>query len=140
MQMFTGSVSRTNGRLDDKTRTLLVEVDVDNSDGKLLAGSLVQVVLKIQTMRFTEIPAPALVMKGDKSLVATLADENTVRFKEVTVYETDGKTVLLSSGLTEGEKVIVDLGESVKEGQRVRPIEEAEQKEPEKKQTETKDR
>jgi len=137
--MFTGSVSRTSGRLDTKTRTLLVEIDLDNSEEKLLAGGFVQVVLKIRTMPFAEIPAAALVLRGDKAFVTTLQDENKVGFKEVTVYESDGKTVRLSSGLTEGEKVIVNLGESVQEGQRVRPIEETEQQEPEKKQSEQKE-
>lgn len=129
---LTGSVSRTSGRLDTKTRTLLVEIDVDNSEEKLLAGSFVQVVLTIRTMPFAEVPAAALVMRGDKSFVATLTKENTVTYKEVTIYESDGKTARLSSGLTEGEKVIVDLGESVLDGQRVRPIEETKQKQTEK--------
>lgn len=91
--------------------------------------------LTLRTMPFAQIPAAALVMRGDKSLVATLADHDTVKFKQVTVYETDGKTVLLSSGLTEGDKVIVDLGESVLDGQRVRPIEETKQEKTAKKET-----
>jgi len=125
---LTGSVSRTSGRLDTKTRTLLVEIDVDNSEGKLLAGSFVQINLKIRTMPFTEVPAAALVMKGDKAFVATLRDEEKVSFKEVTVYESDGKTARLSSGLSRGEKVIVDLGEGVVEGQHVRPVTDTEPK------------
>lgn len=119
---LSGSVSRTSGRLDTKTRTLLVEIDVDNSEGKLLAGSFVQVLLKIRTMPFPQIPAAALVMRGDKSFVATLTNENRVHFREVSVYESDGKTARLSSGLTAGEQVILDLGESVLEGQRVQPV------------------
>ncbi len=119
---LTGSVSRTSGRLDTKTRTLLVEIDVPNSEERLLPGSFVQVVLKIRTMPFPEIPAAALVMRGDKSFVATLTNENKVKFREVVVYESDGKTARLSSGITEGEQVIVDRGESVLEGKRVQPV------------------
>jgi len=125
---LAGTVSRTSGRLDTKTRTLLVEIDVDNSEGKLLAGSFVQVVLKIRTLPFTEVPAAALVMRGDKSFVGTLGEGNRVNFKEVTVYESDGRTARLSSGLSEGEQVIVDVGESVLEGQKVRPVGETQQK------------
>jgi len=97
-------------------------------EGKLLAGSFVQINLKIRTMPFTEVPAAALVMKGDKAFVATLQDEDKVSFKEVTVYESDGKTARLSSGLSQGEKVIVDLGEGVVEGQHVRPVTDTEPK------------
>jgi membrane fusion protein, multidrug efflux system len=117
-----GTVSRTSGRLDIKTRTLLVEVDVDNSQEKLLPGSFVQVVLNIRTMPFPEIPAAALVMRGDKTYVATLTPDNRVSFREVTVYSSDGKTALVSSGISEGEQVMLDLGESVIEGHRVQPV------------------
>jgi len=119
---LSGFVSRTSRKLDTKTRTMLVEIDVDNHDEKILAGSFVQVVLRIRTMPFTEIPAPALVMRGDKSFVVALAKGNRVHLKEVTVYESDGKAVRLSSGLAEGEQVILDMGESLLEGQRVQPV------------------
>ena len=78
--------------------------------------------LKIRTTPFTEIPAQALVMKGDQAFVATLTQENRVDFRQVTVYESDGKNVRLSSGLNKGEPVILDLGESVLQGQLVQPV------------------
>ncbi len=40
------------------------------------------------------------------------------------VYESDGKSVLLLSGITEGEIVMLNVGESITEGQRVRPEQE----------------
>jgi RND family efflux transporter MFP subunit len=119
---LTGFVSRTSSKLDTKTRTLLVEIDVDNSQQKLLAGSFVQVVLKFRTPAFPQIPAAALVLRGDKSFVATPTSENRVKFREVTLYESDGKAARLSSGLAEGEPVILDLGESLIEGQKVQPV------------------
>jgi membrane fusion protein, multidrug efflux system len=36
-------VTRTSGEIDPKTRTLLVEIDVDNPHNRILAGSFVQV-------------------------------------------------------------------------------------------------
>jgi len=118
----SGSVSRTSGRLDAKTRTLLVEIDVDNREEKIIAGSFVKVTLEIRTGALTEIPAEALVIRGDKSFVATLTRENKVAFKEVTIYESDGKTARLSGGVTEGEQVIASPGQSLTEGQQVRPV------------------
>ncbi len=94
---LVGSVSRTSGSLDIKTRTLLVEIDVHNREEKLLPGSFVQVVLKIRTMPYPQIPAAALVLRGEKSFVATLTRDNRVNFREVTVYENDGKTAQASA-------------------------------------------
>ena len=118
----SGSVSRTSGRLDEKTCTLLVEIDVDNREQKIIAGSFVKAALEIRTGALMEIPTEALVIRGDKSFVATLTKENKVAFKEVTIYESDGKTARLSKGVTEGEQVIANPGQSLTEGQQVRPV------------------
>jgi membrane fusion protein (multidrug efflux system) len=117
----SGSVGRTSGRLDTKTRTLLVEIDVDNREEKIIAGSFVQVTLKVRTPGLMEIPADALVIRGEKSFVATLTGKDKVAFKEVAIYESSGKTVRLSEGVTEGEHLIVNAGLSLTEGQQVRP-------------------
>jgi membrane fusion protein, multidrug efflux system len=118
----SGSVTRTSSRLDTKTRTLLVEIDVDNKEQKFLAGSFVRVVLSIRTPSFVRIPAGALVMRGDKAFVTTLTRDDTVKFLPVTIYDSDGKNVTLSSGLEEGAEVIPDLGDTVVDGQRAQPI------------------
>jgi membrane fusion protein (multidrug efflux system) len=119
---LSGSVTRTSSRLDTKTRTLLVEIDVDNKEQRVLAGSFVRVVLSIRTPAFVQVPVGALVMRGDKAFVTTLTREDTVKFQPVTIYDSDGKNVTLSSGLDEGAEVIPDLGDTVVDGQRVQPV------------------
>lgn len=118
----TGSVSRTSGRLDQKTRSLTVEIDVDNTEGKLIPGSFVRANLKVRIGNQTQIPVDALVIQGNKSLVATLTRDNKIAFKEVSVYASNGTTVRLSSGLSEGEHVISNPAQSLTEGQQVQPI------------------
>lgn len=81
-----------------------------------------KVISDIRTGELTEIPADALVIRGDKSFVATLTREHEVAFKEVTICESDGKTARLSGGVTEGEHVIASPGQSLTEGQQVRPV------------------
>jgi membrane fusion protein (multidrug efflux system) len=118
------TVSRTSGELDVKTRTLLVELDVDNREGKILAGSFVKVSLTIRTPSYVEIPVQALVSRPDKTLVAILNDENKVSFREVTVADSDGKVVKISLGLKEGDQVILNAGQGIQEGEKVRPMKE----------------
>ncbi len=121
----SGSVARTSNRLDTKTRTLLVEIDVDNKDQKILAGSFVRVILSIRTPPFVQIPVGSLVMRGDKAFVTKLTPDDTVKFEPVTIFDSDGKNVTLSSGLQEGEELVLDLGDSVVDGQKVQPFKEA---------------
>ncbi|MBI4964549.1 MAG: efflux RND transporter periplasmic adaptor subunit [Desulfomonile tiedjei] len=118
------TVSRTSGELDVKTRTLLVELEVDNREGKILAGSFVKVSLTVRTPPYVEIPVEALVMRSDKTFVAIPDDENKVTFREVTLSDSDGKLVKVSAGLKDGERVILGGGGGLSEGDKVQPIKE----------------
>jgi membrane fusion protein (multidrug efflux system) len=115
-------VTRTSGEIDPKTRTLLVEIDVDNPHNRILAGSFVQVELKVQTPRYIEIPSDALIVRGAQTFVAVVTPDNTVKFTQVAVAEQTGETARLISGLEEGEHVARSLGERVPEGAKVQPV------------------
>jgi RND family efflux transporter MFP subunit len=115
-------VTRTSGAIDPKTRTLLVEIDLDNPHNRILAGSFVQVELKIQTPRYVEVPSDALIVRGAQTFVAVIAPDNTVKFAQVAVAEQTGETARLFSGLEEGERVARSLGERVPEGGKVQPV------------------
>jgi len=118
---LSASVNRISGELDPKTRTLLTELDVDNKRGLLLAGSFVQVSLKFKVSPAIEIPADALIMRGEHAFVAVVTSGNKAAFRPVGVAESDGKIIRLSSGLLEGEDFILNPGFEITEGQQVQP-------------------
>jgi RND family efflux transporter MFP subunit len=115
-------VTRTSGAIDPKTRTLLVEIDVDNPHNRILAGSFVQVELKVQTPRYVEVPSDALIIRGTQTFVAVVTADNTIKFTQVAVAEQTGETARLFSGLEEGERVARSVGERVPEGGKVQPV------------------
>ena len=115
-------VTRTSGEIDPKTRTLLVENDVDNPHNRILAGSFVQVEVKIQTPRYVEIPADALIVRAGQTFVAVITPDNTVKFTQVAVAEQTGESARLLTGLNEGERVARSLGERVPEGAKIQPV------------------
>ncbi|MBI3568060.1 MAG: efflux RND transporter periplasmic adaptor subunit [Gemmatimonadetes bacterium] len=114
-------VARTAGELDAKTRKLLVELDVDNRNGELLAGSFVHVQFDLPSKVLPELPVEALVVRQSKTQVPVLAADSTVHFKDVSVVYNDGKRIRVSSGVSAGETVVLNVGDSVAEGARVRP-------------------
>ena len=118
----TGRVTRTSGAIDPKTRTLLVEIDLQNAHNQILAGSFVQVELKVQTPRYIEVPSDALIIRGTQTFVAVVNPDNTVRFTQVSVADQTGETARLVNGLEEGERVARNLGERVPEGATVQPV------------------
>jgi membrane fusion protein (multidrug efflux system) len=120
---LAGTVTRTSGELDPKTRTLLVEIDVDNSEHGILAGSWVQVTLSVKNPQSVDVPAGALIFRKDKPFVGVITQDNKVALRPVSLYDSDGKIVRVSSGLQAGERVGLHLGDGVADGDRVQPIE-----------------
>jgi membrane fusion protein, multidrug efflux system len=115
-------IARTSDQLDPRTRTLFVELDVDNSEGFLLPGSFAYVALHIPVPSYPEIPVAALVVRGTSTFVANIGGDKLVHFQPVKVATTDGVRVSLAEGARIGEHVALNLPDEVADGSRVRPI------------------
>lgn len=117
-------VSRVSGVLDPRTRTLLAEVDLENRGGGIVPGSYVTVTLATRGRGYPALPAAALIVRGDTTLVAVIDSANRVAFRRVTVARDDGANAQIARGVAPGERVALNVGESVAEGARVQPVEE----------------
>jgi membrane fusion protein, multidrug efflux system len=115
-------VSRFSGELDPKTRTLYIEMDVDNSASVLVPGSFVYVTIRVPVQSVPQIPASALIMRGEDAFVAGVDAAGTVHFRAVKVGGTDGRTVDIADGIAVGERVAVNLPSEITEGGRIQPI------------------
>ncbi len=114
-------VARTSGELDAKTRKLLVEFDVDNRGGRIVAGSFVHVELDVPAPVLPELPSEALIVRGSRSIVAVLAADSTVHFHSVTVASDDGRRMRVLTGIAVGDRAIVNAGDALADGAKVRP-------------------
>lgn len=119
--MTTGQVSRLPGALDVRTRMMLVEVDLDNRDRRIVPGSFVNVALTLKLEPAQEIPVEALVVRGKQTLVAAVGPDRRVHFRPVAVQSNNGAQVRIKSSLKEGEEVALNLGDRVAEGAPVQP-------------------
>jgi RND family efflux transporter MFP subunit len=117
---FQGTLVRTADAMDPVSRTLLVEVDVDNRDGKLLPGSLAQVHFKTPTAGSTFIvPAGALIFRHEGLRIGLVVNGNIAHLVPIIIGQDDGATVQVISGLSAGDKVIQDPPDSLIEGEKV---------------------
>ncbi len=121
-KLFQGTLVRTADAIDPASRTLLVEIDVDNRDGQLLPGSLAQVRFKAPaTVHSFIVPAAALIFRREGMQVGIVVQGNVVHLAPVIIGEDDGATVQIVSGLNAGDKVIQDPPDSLIEGEKVSP-------------------
>ena len=111
-------IARMTGELDARTRTMLIEFNIDNQDQFLVSGSFAYVYLDIPIESYPQIPVGGLIVRGDDTMVALL-DKDIVRFKPVRVAVTDGTMVSLSDGLQPGDIVAINLPDEITNGSRV---------------------
>src|SRR5579871_1263471 len=118
-----GKVTRTSNALDPSSRTLLVEVQADNSAGKLMPGMYVQVDLNLPRKDPPLlIGSDTLVVRPEGTMVAVLDPTDTVHFQPIAVGRDFGDRIEVLSGLKSGDRAIVNPNDSVQEGVKVQPI------------------
>ena len=96
-------VTRMTGELEPRTRTMLIEVNIDNADGFFIAGSFAYVTLHVPIKSYPQIPVSGLLVRGNDSFVA-MVENDTLRYKPIRVAATDGNTVTVAEGLRQGDR------------------------------------
>jgi RND family efflux transporter MFP subunit len=119
-QTFHGTLVRNANAIDVASRTLLVEVDVDNPTGQLLPGAYVFVHLKLPDQtRSVTIPSNTLIFRKEGLQVALLRN-GSADLVPVKIGRDYGNTVEIVSGLQPTDAVIVDPSDSLVAGMSVR--------------------
>lgn len=120
---FVGKLVRTSDAIDTASRTLLVEVDVDNPAGELLPGAYAEVHLKLPADIPTFIvPVNALIFRSQGLQVATVPDGSHAALVSVTLGRDFGNEVEVVSGLTGEESIITSPPDSIVSGEEVRVV------------------
>jgi RND family efflux transporter MFP subunit len=120
---FQGTLVRTAESIDVASRTLLVEVDVDNRNGELLPGAYAQVHLKVPTsVRTLELPVSALIFRSQGLQVGTVDKNSSAVLKSVSLGRDMGNTVEIVSGLSPDDVVITNPPDSLISGEEVRVV------------------
>jgi RND family efflux transporter MFP subunit len=115
-------IARTSNELDPRTRTLFVELDVDNADHFLVPGSFAYVTLHIPMQSYPEIPVAGLIVRGTRTMIADLGSDQIIHLRPVTVANSDGIRASLAQGATIGQRVAINLPDEVADGGRVQPV------------------
>ena len=119
---FQGKLVRTAEAINMTTRTLLIEVDVNNPVGELLTGSYAEVHLKVPTQASTFLlPVNALIFRSEGLRVGIVKDGKVV-LSAVTPGHDSGNQIEIVSGLTADDQVIINPPDSIAAGQQVQIV------------------
>ena len=116
---FKDVVARRSGRLDSKTRTMVVEVDIPNANGRLIPGMYCKVEIIMQEKLALVVPAEAVRfnLTGEVSIVYVVKDDNSILLVPVKTGIDDGHNIEILSGLSGGEQVVTGMLGRLKDGQ-----------------------
>ena len=121
--IFTATVSRVSPVVDAASRTKEIILTFDKQDSRINAGMFAKVVLyTVDYSGQVTMPTDSLVTKDDKYYAFVLGEDGRVSRREVTVGKTVDSVTQLLSGVSEGERVVVEGQTSLSDGAQVRDI------------------
>ena len=112
-EKFTGTLVRDSSSIDPTSRTLKVEVDVDNPTGRLLPGAYAFVHLKVPAPAgAVTVPTNTLLFRSEGLSVAVVRNGQ-AKLVAVTIGHDYGSIVEVMSSLTADDAVIIDPSDSI---------------------------
>jgi RND family efflux transporter MFP subunit len=118
-EKFTGTIVRNSDAIDTSSRTLNVEVDVNNQDHKLLPGQYAFVHLPVPPSNASlTLPSDTLLFRAEGLRVGVVRNGQ-VQLVPVQIGHDYGATVEITSGVTPQDQVIVNPSDSLAQGQHV---------------------
>jgi RND family efflux transporter MFP subunit len=123
---FEAHVVRSAGAMDAASRTLLTELEIDNSKGELLAGSYVQVRLA-ETLpdAALTVSSNALLFRSEGPQIAIVNDKNQIELRKVVLGRDFGAALEILEGIQPKDRVVVNPPDSLVDGVEVRIAQDA---------------
>ena len=120
-RVFPAKVVRTAGAMDAPSRTLLTELEVDNADGAIYAGSYAQVRFPNAKLDAAlTLPSTSLLLRAEGPQVGVVLADGKVELRNITLGRDFGATIEIISGVTPSDRVILNPSDSLVSGSTVR--------------------
>jgi RND family efflux transporter MFP subunit len=120
---YEAEVASTAHALDASSRTLQVELQIDNGRGELLPGSYAEVHFDLRGASTTlRIPANAVMFRSQGLLVATVDQTSHAHLRSITQGRDFGREIEVLSGVESDDTLIVNPPDSLTDGMEVRVL------------------
>ncbi|MGA3186117.1 MAG: efflux RND transporter periplasmic adaptor subunit [Bryobacteraceae bacterium] len=114
---FPAVVRGTTNSVDPSSRSLLAVLLVDNRKGELLPGMYARVRFALPKMvSVMMLPADALVLKTDGPHAAVVGADHKIHFHKLVLGRDFGAELEVNSGLEEGDAVVLNPTDAIREG------------------------
>lgn len=119
-KLAEGSLLSLDNQIDSTTGTLKIKARFANQDDRLFPNQFVNLHLRVSTLADALLmPVSALQMNNEGNFVWIVSQQNTVSRKQVTVGLQQNQQVVVTAGLSAGDRVITDGIDRLTEGSAV---------------------
>ena len=121
-KIYKGAVYAVSSRINAETRSLLIRVKIDNENGELIPGSLLEITVNYNERNTIGIPDTSIMLEGDKIYVYKVSEKNITNKTEIKIGIRNGGYVEVLSGLIEGERIVAEGLKKVRPRGEIKPI------------------
>ena len=120
IKLATGTLAAVDNQIDTTTGTLKLKAQFDNKDNALIPNQFVNIRLRVQTLHDTTVIPTAAVQRGAPgTFVYLIKPDDTVTVQKIKLGPTEGEHVSVSSGLSLGDRVVVDGADKLRDGAKI---------------------
>jgi RND family efflux transporter MFP subunit len=119
--VFRGTITRSAQSINAQARTMRVEVDMPNTAHRLVPGMYVNVQFTLHPRGRVQVPAAALIFRPGGTQVARVGAGSRIEFVPVTIARDNGSLVELASGVSAGDRLVLNISNQIVAGQQVSP-------------------
>jgi membrane fusion protein, multidrug efflux system len=120
-KLADGTLLTFDNQIDTTTGTVRLKASFPNQDYSLFPNQFVNVKLLVDTDRNAVlIPTAAVQRSSVGNFVYVVKPDNTAEVRKVTLGATEGETTAVQSGVTAGEQVVIEGGDRLQQGSKVR--------------------
>ncbi|HKX09247.1 MAG TPA: MdtA/MuxA family multidrug efflux RND transporter periplasmic adaptor subunit [Stellaceae bacterium] len=119
-KIATGTLATVDNQIDTTTGTLKMKAQFDNTDYSLFPNQFVNIQLRVQTLHDeTVIPTAAVQRGAPGTFVYLVKPDSTVAVQVIKLGPSEGEKVSVTSGLSVGDRVVVDGADKLKDGAKI---------------------
>ena len=123
VKLASGKLLTVDNQIDPTTGTVKVKAEFGNADAALFPQQFVNVRMLVDTLKGATIVPTAAIQRGSVgAFVYRVNDDNTVSVKPVKLGPAEGEATVVESGVSPGERVVVDGLDKLKDGAQIEPI------------------
>jgi len=119
---YEGKIESVASRVDAQTRSILARAKINNENGEIIPGSLLEIEILYNEKNTLGVPDTSIMYEGSKKFIYKIVENNLIKKTEVETGIRNNGNIEITKGLNQGDKIIAEGLTKVRPGMKVKPI------------------